>query len=73
MNGDQNRVLHEAHGMLQELRSVLVHNTIQSRIEPGKYNAPVFLAAIHGDMWEKFTALNKRLDTLEAALAKKTP
>jgi hypothetical protein len=73
MNGDQNRVLHEAHGMLEELRRVLVHPTIQSRIEPGKYNAPVFLAAIHGDVWEKFTALNKRLDTLEAALAKKTP
>jgi len=70
MDGDQNRVLHETHGMLQELRSALIHSTIQSRIEPGKYNAPTFLAATHGDLWEKFAALNDRLDTLEANIAK---
>jgi len=72
MDGDQNRVLHETHGMLQELRSALVHHTIQSRLEPGKYNTAIFLSAIHGDIWDKFTALNTRLDTLEAALTKKT-
>jgi len=72
MNGDQNRKLDETHGMLQELRSALVHHTIQSRLEPGKYNTAIFLSAIHGDIWDKFTALNTRLDTLEAALTKKT-
>jgi len=72
MNGDQDRKLNETHGMLEELRRALVHNTIPSRVEPGKYNAPVFLEAIHGDLWAKFAALNARLDTLEAALAKKT-
>lgn len=63
MDGNQDK-------MLRELHENLVQWTIQSRVEPGKYNAAIFLSAIHGDLWAKFEAVLARLDTIEARLPK---
>jgi len=57
----QDRYNAETRDMVNELREALVAPTIQSRVEPGKYNAPVFLSAIHGD-------LNIKLDKIMAKL-----